>query len=643
MDVSRLYFVSLALLVSGGAICYVFRAGPRRAAGPLAVLCSLVSLLFGIRMAMISKGLDSPFELGSVVLSRQISAEFVFRVTPLTGIVNTLALLFGFCVILYSLSYRRHVRDEPRFFTYALWAVAGASVALMTRNLLVFLFAWEAVTLMLYLLVGLGGPKARAGAAKTFAMLGFSDVALILGIALLFARGGWQMLSIDHLQDASRLGGRILVSSWADVGLFCLFLIAALAKAGAVPLHTWLPSAAEHAPVPTMALLPASLDKLLGIMLLVRISLGFFQITAGLKLLLMLIGLVTILTAVMMAMVQHELKRLLSFHAVSQVGYMVLGVGTGVPIGIVGGVFHMVNNAIYKSLLFLGGGAVESRTKDLELDNLGGLAKVMPLTAGAFLVGALAISGVPPLNGFVSKWMVYQGVIETGGSLMPILLAGAVVGSALTLASFVKAAHSVFFGERPPELKGKEVHEVGWNMVFPMGVLACLCVFLGIFGGYMGSSLLQALGTEFPHAMADAGEAFGAAPAVVDSALGFWGPIQATGLILIGLVLGGLFYLFGRATRVRRVRPFLAGEVDTAVPTHVSGTSFYLTVRELPILRAIYADAEKEAFDPYRLAGMLGSNVVEGLRKLHTGVLEVYVTWVVVGVAAVIALLFLLR
>ena len=152
----------------------------------------------------------------------------------------------------------------------------------------------------------------------------------------------------------------------------------------------------------------------------------------------------------MMALVQHDLKRLLGYHAVSQVGYMVLGIGTGSPVGIAGGLFHMLNHAIYKSCLFFGGGAVEKSAGTTDLENLGGLARSMPVTFGTFLVASLAISGVPPLNGFASKWMIYQGIIESargGGHLWVLWLVAAMFGSALTLASFMKVVHAVFLGQ----------------------------------------------------------------------------------------------------------------------------------------------------------------------------------------------------
>jgi formate hydrogenlyase subunit 3/multisubunit Na+/H+ antiporter MnhD subunit len=639
----RTFLVSVGTLALCGLVCFLWRSRKVRLPGPLAVVASAAALGLGVWLYMSVASYHGPVSLVSLGEFPVVGLQRVtlaFQVTRLTGLVNILVLLFGFVAILHSVSYWRD-GEQPRFYAFALWAVAGASLATLTRNLLVFLFAWELVTAMLYLLVGVGGERAKAGAAKTFAVLGLGDLALVLAIGLLVARGGWRILDYDALAENS-----IVVGGWAETGLFLLLVVAAIAKAGAMPLHTWIPAAGDAAPIPTMALLPASLDKLLGIMLLVRASLGFFVLDSyGVRALLMAIGVITIIGAVMMAMVQHDLRRLLSFHAVSQVGYMVLGIGTGSLIGIVGGVFHMINNAVYKSLLFLGAGAVEARTGDLELDNLGGLARPMPLTAASFVVGALAISGIPPLNGFVSKWMVYQGVIEGGKSLMPILLAAAVLGSALTLASFVKAMHGVFLGEASPALSERRVREAGASMLLPMGLLASLCVVLGLGGGAMATGLINALAEEFPavRGLSEAAAVHAETGAGITSEVGVWGPLPAMGLLALGLVIGLVFYAFGRTVRVRRVRPFICGEQETPAPTHVSGTSFYLTVRELPVVRAVYGDAEREAFDGYRTFGMLGSLVVQGLRRLHTGVLEVYVTWAVVGVAAVVAMLFLLQ
>ena len=625
--IEELLLSSLGILLAGGAICYLLEGGGRKLAGPLAVLCTLAAVILAIAMLGADK---APIDFG--IFRLPLPLHLAFRITPFMSVINFFALLFGFCVSLYSLSYFADHKRSNRFYAFALWAVAGASVALLTQSLVVFILAWEMVTLMLYLLIGLGGTEARAGATKTFTMLGFSDVAIMLGIASLVAMEGLPALSMAHLEGL----GHVTITSWAEIGTFVLLLIGALAKSGAFPMHTWLPAAAEKAPVPVVALLPAALDKLLGIVLLARISLGFFTLNAGLKITLMCIGAITIIVGVMMALVQHELKRLLSFHAISQVGYMVLGVGTGVPVGVIGGIFHMLNNSIYKCLLFLGGGAVEKQTGHLDLDRLGGLSKAMPLTTVAFFIGALAISGVPPLNGFVSKWLVYQGVISGGGQLMPFLLGAAVVGSALTLASFIKAMHSVFLGEPSEGMEGKQIKEAPATMLAPMGILSGLCVVLGLGAGALVLNFLEpGLATLGMQETAAFRETMG-----ISSWTGLWGPLPAMILIVVGLGLGLLLYALGKGFKVRRVRPFIGGEVDTPASTHLSGTQFYLTVRNLPIIRNIYDDAEKQAFDIYRLVAQYGHELVDWISSLHSGVLPTYAAWCIAGIGGVLALLF---
>ncbi|MFH1572166.1 MAG: complex I subunit 5 family protein, partial [Gemmatimonadota bacterium] len=355
----------------------------------------------------------------------------------LTGLSGILALAAsGFAILVLLYAWPHPVGGDGKFHAYALWSLAGAVGAFYADDLLFLLICWEFLTLCLYLLIGRGEEETTpAGAAKTFAMLGFSDCCLLLAVALVLATQG----------TLSMTGLSISTASAAGKAAYLLFLCAALAKAGAVPVHSWIPAAAEGAPVPVMAYVPAALDKLLGIYLLARVTLDLFAVGTRVQALLMVIGAVTILAAVFMAMVQHDVRKLLAFHAVSQVGYMVLGIGTGTAIGIVGGLFHMLNNAVYKSCLFLCAGAVQERTGETRLERLGGLARQMPLAFVCCSVAALAISGVSPLNGFVSKWLVYQGALESTSRLAPFVLVAAVFGSALTLASFVKVVHSCFW------------------------------------------------------------------------------------------------------------------------------------------------------------------------------------------------------
>ena len=343
-----------------------------------------------------------------------------------------------------------------------------------------------------------------------------------------------------------------LTTPTAVVAYLC-FAAAAFAKAGAMPFHTWIPDTAEDAPASVTAFLPAALDKLLGIYLLARISLDLFQMNAAMNIFLMAIGSLTIVCAVMMALVQHDLKRLLGYHAVSQVGYMVLGIGTGNPIGIAGGLFHMLNNAIYKSCLFLSAGAVEKKTGTTDLDKLGGLSKTMPVVYMTFLIASLAISGVPPLNGFASKWMIYLGIIETGrqGSHLWILwLMAAMFGSALTLASFMKLVHAVFLGQ--PSCRSLIDARTKQN-AYDHGVADC--------------SIGRPLCALRRFCQANSFRAF-CLPSLKQHVIfwGTWSAGVATVLIVLGLLVGFVIYLLGMAGKTRVTAPFVGGETLRNIP-----------------------------------------------------------------------------
>jgi len=413
---------------------------------------------------------------------------------------------------------------------------------------------------------------------------------------------------------------RISLSTYQLINLstfaYLCLAIACFAKAGAIPLHSWIPDCASSASVPVTAFLPASLDKLLGIYLLARISLNLFVMNPVMNMFLMLIGAVTILAAVMMALIQHNLKRLLGYHAVSQVGYMVLGIGTGNPIGVAGGLFHMLNNAIYKSCLFLGGGAVEEMTGTSELDKLGGLARYMPFTFFSFLIASLSISGVPPFNGFVSKWMIYQGLIQKFTSHQSpvtsiLCLVAAMFGSALTLASFMKLLHAVFLGQREEEKK--EVREVSSFMWIPQIILALLCVVFGIFA--------YAVPLKYFIDPAVGGVKF----------IGIWIPGIATILIMLGMAAGFLIYLAGNwGKNVRRDAPYIGTELISAAyrPT---GVDFYNTVRETGKLKWIYQKAEAGFFDLYEQGKKFIFSVSGVFQFLHNGILPTYLVWCLLG------------
>ncbi|MFH2070344.1 MAG: proton-conducting transporter membrane subunit [Elusimicrobiota bacterium] len=537
--------------------------------------------------------------------------------------------LFGLLTVLYSF------RDnfESRYFGYILITLSASLAAVVSNNIVLLVVFWGFLGLTLYLLIGLSGEKATTAAKKTFIIVGGSDAVMLIGIAILWfisVEGSGAGLTLNSIKAFRITQINVPLGLWqpgsrlAIVAFLCL-AVASFAKAGAMPFHTWIPDMAEVTRVPVTAFLPASLDKLLGIYLLARLCLNVFKLNQSMMILLMLVGAITIIAAVFMAMVQHDLKKLLSYHAVSQVGYMVLGIGTGVPVGIAGGLFHMLNNAIYKSCLFLCGGSVEDKTGTSDLDKLGGLAKLMPLTFVAALIASLSISGVPPFNGFVSKWMIYQGIIAgfpSGGILQVIFLAAAMFGSALTLASFMKVMHAVFLGQGGKRgtpgtagAGGAVSGETHWTKWLPQIILAVLCVVFGVFA------------FQFPLKYF----ILPAVPGVQFS--GVWQPGIATTLMVIGIVLGFVIYLISRlaGSKLRQGSVFIGGE-SLPEDVRVTGVDFYQTIRDIPFFKVMYYLAERKTFDIYNWGKNIVLSFAGILSFLHTGNLHTYITWCIVGV-----------
>lgn len=509
------------------------------------------------------------------------------------------------------------------YYSYILLTLLSSLGVVFANNLLVFIVFWGFLGLLLYLLISFGkGKQISYTAKKAFIIIGGTDALMLLGLALIWKLTGTLTMSEMAISFTTKS---------ALIAFLCL-LAGAFAKAGAMPFHTWVPDTAEDAPVPVTAFLPASLDKLLGIYFIIRLCREMFSMNTQMNTLLMALGSITIVAAVMMALVQHDLKRLLGYHAVSQVGYMVLGIGTGTLIGIAGGLFHMLNHAIYKSCLFFSAGAVEKKAGTSDLDNLGGLVKAMPVTFITFLIASLSISGVPPFNGFVSKWMIYQGIISKAGQgewLWIVWLVAAMFGSALTLASFMKLLHAVFLGQPSKNLKGgKWAKRTSLFMLIPQLCLAILCVVFGVWAYkvplaiFILPSLQMAL--SFP---------------------GIWNAGLATVLLIAGIGIGLLIYLLGSGIKTREAEPFSGGEAEDEnkyPEIRVSGTEFYNTISEMGLLKKIYSLAGKKMFDIYEIGAKLTFSFNSILRYIHNGILSSYLTWCLLGML-ILFYFFILR
>ncbi len=548
-----------------------------------------------------------------------------FKLDTLNGFVALAIGIFFVLTLFYSTKF---MKGKPGVVSYYLYLILTALVSLgavLANNLILLLVFWGFLGLLLYLLIGMGDSDSPAVAKKSLMIVGGTDALMILGVGIIYYFT--QSLQMDRIRLELNQG--LLIFAY-----FCI-ASACFAKAGAMPFHSWIPGCAKSAPVPVTAFLPASLDKLLGIYLLARITLNLFVMNKVIAIILMFIGAITIIAAVMMALVQHNLKRLLGYHAVSQVGYMILGISTGNPIGIAGGLFHMLNNAVYKSCLFFSAGNVEYRAKTTELDELGGLAKLMPLTFISCLIASLSISGIPPFNGFVSKWMIYQGLIENfqltsySIKLMSIFcLIAAMFGSALTLASFMKILHAVFLGQRLNTLKFKEIKEVPLAMIVPCLFLAAICVIFGVF-----AFILPLKYFIFPVV-----STYGLMEAT--NLLGNWSPVLATFLIIIGLITGLVIFKLGKLKlSLRSDSTFDGGEIEEQrAETMVTGIDFYNTVKEIPLLKRIYQKAEANLFDLYEQAKNI-LRLSKVFQFLHNGVLPTYLVWILIGMVGLFLVL----
>ncbi len=560
-----LLFLYILPLIAGFLIA-LFKSDQKRAAFGLLLLS--VSLITSIVLFIRPAGYFS--------LSLFEGFTLYFGLTLLSKTILIFVNLFGFLIALSSARYET-LKKSRGYFSYLVWLVAFSNLAVVSMDFISFIFAWGALLVLLYAMLNLGS---EFSAAKALTVVGFGDFSLLLGLCIYIA------ITKTTLMPQ---GGAVVLDSALSWTAYVLILSGAFAKAGCMPFHTWIPTAADSAPIPVMAIFPASLDKLLGIYLLARVTVDFFAQNMITQSLLLIVGSLTIIFAVLMALIQHDLRRLLSFHAISQVGYMVIGFGTGSLIGIAAGLFHMVNNCIYKSGLFLSGGVVGERKNNFNLDRLGGLAVFMPVTFICAVVFSLSISGVPPFNGFASKWMLYQGVL-TGFSEAPnvglkslyiFALISAMFGSALTLASFIKFIHAIFLGESNDSNR-KPVSDAGFRMGAPLVILAVFCLLLGILPGLFINNFIQ------PWL---AGEVV---------FIGSWNSMLAFVLTAVGVFLGWIIYKLMNISNCRTDKLFIGGE-DTDFGPSYPATEFYKTIYDVKLVKKLYAFLYLQGLDLYNL------------------------------------------
>lgn len=555
--------------------------------------------------------------------------------------IDQLNLFFALLVVstflfsgIYSLKYME--RDHHLGHYYTLYLMLSGSVLglVLTGDIFNMFVMIEIMTFACVALAAFRSQqKGALEASFKYLVIGSMGSSFTLfGITLLYAQ--------CHTLNMAQLSSILSTTHTPTTTLALGMLVAGFGvKAYLVPFHTPAADSYTVAPASVSMMFSGMVNKA-GVYGMIRLLYIIFRSmdSTAVQTLLTVIGAVTMFVGVTMALSQHDFKRLLAFHSISQIGYVITAAGLGTALGLTGGLFHAMNHTLFKGLLFLCAGAVFYATGSTNLDELGGLSKRMPKTTICFLVGAFSIAGLPPFNGFASKWMIYQATYEkavtTGHIGYALVTVVALVVSVMTLASFIKVTQAVFFGQTP--LTCRKAKEVPFAMRLPMWIMSVLCLLTGVCYEQVDKYLLTpavkaAFGvTNYIDKMM--GQGYAAAAGVSDilvepAKLSLWNPVLWLILFVIVLAAAGIVIVTGKSSRGRVLETSSQEVVDGKYATFFGG--------------------EKSTFSQVG-----GSDLFWGFRKdwkgyfkviegLHSGVVNDYAMWVVAATACIVLFMFI--
>ncbi|MFQ6126828.1 MAG: proton-conducting transporter membrane subunit [Candidatus Heimdallarchaeota archaeon] len=581
--------------------------------GDVVAFLSAGFALFGVGL-----NIYSPFT-GKSMLDRY---GFFLTVNGFTSLLALVAALIGFLVVVYSIDYIEERVGSYNFFTL-----------MVIGSLLGMAYCWNLLWLILFaeitticsapLIAHHSDAVAYEGAIKYLIIQLFAAIFALVGLGILYdqaVEGGLSPgITSLHIETLTTSG--VLSGTMSEVAVLLLF-IGFAAKLPTFPIHTWLGDASTVAPAPISTLLHAMMIKVAGMpafVILFKFT-YLFPNAIGLWLIVCVLGALTMFICVIMAFAQDDLKRLLAFDSVNQMGYVILGLGIGglgvsqynvsgdatwlgvAAGGLAAGLFHLLNHSLFKSLLFFSAGAIEHETGTRDLNKLGGLLQSMPYTGYLMLIGSLSIAGIPLLNGFNSKWMIFNASLAAERPLLAFI---AIFTSALTFAVFLRVLTSVFLGN-VPETYAK-VRRPPKSMLAPSIVLAICCIIFGL------SPQIALVNFLYPATLSliPSGTIPSANPLVslLQVFGGVWDPYWLFTLVLIGIIVGFLLYKL----RIG-IEPIVSE--DKLMP-------FTGGVLHEPYLMIDIASPTSTVFEyPFR-------SVLKSVRKVHTGLVNFYVLWIV--------------
>jgi NADH-quinone oxidoreductase subunit L len=534
-------------------------------------------------------------------------------IDPLSAVMMLVVSGVSAVIHVYSIGYMAHDEGKVRFFSYLNLFVFFMLLLVMGGSLPLLFIGWEGVGLCSYLLIGFWYRKDSASAAglKAFVVNRIGDAGLILGMIFIFHTFG--SLDLVDIADNARSLAPEALGQWGPATIACLLLfVGATGKSAQIPLHVWLPDAMEG-PTPVSALIHAATMVTAGVYLVARLG-PLYQQSETAMLVVAVTGAVTALMAGTIAVVQTDIKRVLAYSTVSQLGFMFLAAGMG-AYGVA--IFHLYTHAFFKALLFLGSGSViHAMSGEQDMRRMGGLRRKIPWTYGTFLIGTLAIAGIPPLAGFFSKDEILLSALN-----QPVLFGIALFTALLTAAYMARLLFLTFFGEfRGGHEAEHHLHESPWSMLGPLVVLAIGSIAAGFLKiPHLVQPVFRLPEPHVPHVA--------------------WLPVVATLSGIVGILIGWYLYLAMpelRAALARPLRPALGV---------FRAKYFFDHVYDGFVRHAVVAGSDRLLWTRVD-AGLIDGAVnrtasltrawAQSLRPVQTGFVRHYVLLVLAGAVAIV-------
>jgi NAD(P)H-quinone oxidoreductase subunit 5 len=645
----------LAGAVLGGLGLISFNRTVNRLRVPIALLlisCVGAAAVLSFAVLREQVGGAPPYEaLFTWASAGSFNLPMGFRVDPLGAVMLALVTTIALLVMVYSHGYMAHDKGYVRFFTYLALFSSSMLGLVLSPNLLEIYVFWELVGMCSYLLVGFWYDREAAAhaAQKAFVVNRVGDFGLLLGILGLFwATGSFDFENIASGLSASMADGR--VAGWAATAL-CLFVfMGPMAKSAQFPLHVWLPDAMEG-PTPISALIHAATMVAAGVFLVARLE-PLYGLFPDVRLVIAVVGTITCFLGASIALTQMDLKKGLAYSTVSQLGYMMLAMGCGAPIA---GMFHLVTHAFFKAMLFLGSGSVIHAMEEVvghepalaqDMRLMGGLRRHMPITAITFLIGCIAISGIPPMAGFWSKDEILGQAFNT----YPLLWVVGFLTAAMTAFYMFRLYFLTFEGnfrggdtalqaqllaaaKKPVAAHGhgeNTPRESAWSMTLPLAVLAVPSILVGLLGTPWHSRFAGLLD---PHEAAEMAEHFSWADFL---------PLAGASVAIsvIGISIAVLAYALKRldlatlvAARFPSINAFLANK------WYLDAINDKLFVQSSRRLAKQVLEVDSKVVDGVvNLTGLVTLGSGEGLKYFETGRVQFYALIVFGGVIGLVVL-----